>query len=66
VIIESQFTGSGFVIVYKRFELAVLQIFEVGKSWKEADSDVSEAIDYLEYYGTEMQRLQGKSHDIRG
>src|SRR3972149_6052498 len=41
----------------KRFELAVLQIYEVGKSWKEADSDVSEAIDYLEYYGSEMQRL---------
>ncbi len=41
----------------KRFELAGLQIYEVGKSWKEADSDVSEAIDYLEYYGSEMQRL---------
>ena len=41
----------------KRFELAALQIYEVGKSWKEADSDVSEAIDYLEYYGSEMQRL---------
>ena len=41
----------------KRFELAALHIYEVGKSWKEADGDVSEAIDYLEYYGAEMQRL---------
>ncbi len=40
-----------------RFELSALHIYEVGKSWKEADGDVSEAIDYLEYYGAEMQRL---------
>jgi len=30
---------------------------EVGKSWPEADADVAEAIDYLEYYGREMVRL---------
>ncbi|HZX48769.1 MAG TPA: aldehyde dehydrogenase family protein, partial [Nitrospirota bacterium] len=41
----------------KRFELTALQIYEVGKSWKEADGDVSEAIDYLEYYGREMQKV---------
>lgn len=40
-----------------RFELAALQVFEVGKSWKEADADVCEAIDFLEYYGREMIRL---------
>ena len=45
----------------KRFELTALQIYEVGKSWKEADGDVSEAIDYLEYYGREMQRI-GTGH----
>ncbi|MCC6543187.1 MAG: proline dehydrogenase family protein, partial [Nitrospirae bacterium] len=45
----------------KRFELAALQILEVGKSWNEADSDVSEAIDYLEYYGREMKRI-GSGH----
>lgn len=32
-------------------------MFEVGKSWREADADVAEAIDYLEYYGREMLRL---------
>ena len=40
-----------------RRELAALQIFEVGKSWSEADADVCEAIDFLEYYGREMIRL---------
>ncbi|MBI5586283.1 MAG: bifunctional proline dehydrogenase/L-glutamate gamma-semialdehyde dehydrogenase [Deltaproteobacteria bacterium] len=40
-----------------RFELAALQVFEVGKAWGEADADVCEAIDFLEYYGREMIRL---------
>jgi len=41
----------------KRFELAALEVYEVGKTWKDADADVAEAIDYLEYYGREMIRL---------
>ncbi len=41
----------------QRYELAALQVLEVGKSWKEADADVCEAIDFLEYYGREMIRL---------
>ncbi|MFZ5644302.1 MAG: L-glutamate gamma-semialdehyde dehydrogenase [Bacillota bacterium] len=40
-----------------RFELAALQVYEVGKNWAEADADVAEAIDFLEYYGREMIRL---------
>ncbi|HBZ57084.1 MAG TPA: L-glutamate gamma-semialdehyde dehydrogenase, partial [Syntrophobacteraceae bacterium] len=40
-----------------RYELAALQVFEVGKPWHEADADVCEAIDFLEYYGREMIRL---------
>lgn len=40
-----------------RFELAALEVYEVGKSWREADADVCEAIDFLEYYGREMLRL---------
>jgi RHH-type transcriptional regulator, proline utilization regulon repressor / proline dehydrogenase / delta 1-pyrroline-5-carboxylate dehydrogenase len=40
-----------------RHELAALQVFEVGKAWNEADADVCEAIDFLEYYGREMLRL---------
>lgn len=41
----------------RRKELAAWQILEVGKSWTEADADVGEAIDLLEYYGREMIRL---------
>ncbi len=41
----------------RRLELAALQVFEVGKSWTEADADVCEAVDFLEYYGREMIRL---------
>jgi RHH-type transcriptional regulator, proline utilization regulon repressor / proline dehydrogenase / delta 1-pyrroline-5-carboxylate dehydrogenase len=40
-----------------RYDLAALQVFEVGKAWNEADADVCEAIDFLEYYGREMIRL---------
>ncbi len=41
----------------KRFELAALEVLEVGKGWKEADADIAEAIDYLIYNGNEMIRL---------
>jgi RHH-type proline utilization regulon transcriptional repressor/proline dehydrogenase/delta 1-pyrroline-5-carboxylate dehydrogenase len=41
----------------RRIELAAWELFEVGKGWREADADVAEAIDYLEYYGREMLRL---------
>lgn len=40
----------------RRFELAAWEVFEVGKGWREADADVAEAIDYLEYYGRQMLR----------
>ena len=41
----------------RKKELVAWQIFETGKNWPEADADVTEAIDYLEYYGREMLRL---------
>ena len=41
----------------RRFELAAIEVYEVGKGWEDADGDVAEAIDYLEYYGREMTRL---------
>ncbi|HLM61145.1 MAG TPA: L-glutamate gamma-semialdehyde dehydrogenase [Pyrinomonadaceae bacterium] len=31
-------------------------VFEVGKTWAEADGDTAEAIDFLEFYGREMLR----------
>ena len=41
----------------QRWTLAAGEILEVGKGWREADADVCEAIDYLDYYGHEMLRL---------
>jgi RHH-type proline utilization regulon transcriptional repressor/proline dehydrogenase/delta 1-pyrroline-5-carboxylate dehydrogenase len=41
------------------FSLAAWQIVEVGKQWDQAYADVTEAIDFLEYYGREMLRLAG-------
>lgn len=39
------------------YELAAWQILEVGKQWDQAYSDITEAIDFLDYYGKEMIRL---------
>ncbi|HEX2701719.1 MAG TPA: proline dehydrogenase family protein [Acidimicrobiales bacterium] len=41
----------------RRAELSALEVFEAGKPWAEADGDVCEAIDFCEYYGREMLRL---------
>ncbi len=39
------------------YEQAALQVLEVGKQWDQAHADVTEAIDFLEYYAAEMLRL---------
>src|ERR1700747_5828 len=36
---------------------ARLLCYEVGKTWPEADADIAETIDFLEFYGREMLRL---------
>jgi RHH-type proline utilization regulon transcriptional repressor/proline dehydrogenase/delta 1-pyrroline-5-carboxylate dehydrogenase len=43
----------------RRPEIAALQVYEAGKPWDQADADVCEAIDFCEYYGREMLRLDG-------
>lgn len=45
----------------KKFLLAAWMVYEIGKSWAEADGDVAEAIDFCEFYGREAIRL-GKVH----
>jgi 1-pyrroline-5-carboxylate dehydrogenase len=40
----------------RRFEYDALLVYEVGKSWVEADGDISESIDFLEYYAREALR----------
>ncbi len=41
----------------RRWDLAAWEVFEEGKPSREADADVAEAIDFLEYYAGEMARL---------
>src|SRR5258708_1377543 len=41
----------------RRFYVNAWIIYEVGKSWPEADGDTAEAIDFLEFYAREMIRL---------
>ncbi len=41
----------------RRFEFNAWMIYEVGKSWPEADGDTAEAIDFMEFYAREMMRL---------
>ncbi|MBI4191881.1 MAG: bifunctional proline dehydrogenase/L-glutamate gamma-semialdehyde dehydrogenase [Betaproteobacteria bacterium] len=47
------------LMLERRAELAVWEILEQGKSWREADADVAEAIDFLRYYAAQMMQLDG-------
>jgi len=40
-----------------RNELSAWEVFEVGKTWSEADADVVEAIDFCRYYANQMRRI---------
>jgi 1-pyrroline-5-carboxylate dehydrogenase len=42
----------------RKYEFAALMTKEAGKPWGEADADVAEAIDFLEYYGRQMLNLE--------
>jgi RHH-type proline utilization regulon transcriptional repressor/proline dehydrogenase/delta 1-pyrroline-5-carboxylate dehydrogenase len=43
----------------RRLELAALEVRECAKPWPEADADVCEAIDFLEYYARAAIELDG-------
>ena len=43
----------------QKYELSAWMVYEVGKSWVEADADVAEAIDFVEFYARENLRLDG-------
>jgi RHH-type proline utilization regulon transcriptional repressor/proline dehydrogenase/delta 1-pyrroline-5-carboxylate dehydrogenase len=58
----------------RRLELAALAVRECAKPWEEADADVCEAIDFLEYYATgavaldagrELVQLPGERNELR-
>jgi RHH-type proline utilization regulon transcriptional repressor/proline dehydrogenase/delta 1-pyrroline-5-carboxylate dehydrogenase len=42
----------------RRYELTALAVRECAKPWPEADADVCEAIDFLEYYALEAIKLE--------
>ncbi len=46
------------IIRRRKFEFSALLTLEAGKPWAEADADVAEAIDFLEYYGRQMVNLE--------
>jgi 1-pyrroline-5-carboxylate dehydrogenase len=41
----------------RKMEFDAWLVYEAGKPWAEAEADVSEAIDFCEYYALEMERL---------
>jgi RHH-type proline utilization regulon transcriptional repressor/proline dehydrogenase/delta 1-pyrroline-5-carboxylate dehydrogenase len=58
----------------RRLELAALQVRECAKPWPEADADVCEAIDFLEYYargaialaeGRPVLQVPGERNELR-
>jgi 1-pyrroline-5-carboxylate dehydrogenase len=45
------------IIRKRKLEFDAWLVYEAGKTWPEADADVSEAIDFCEYYARQMLRL---------
>ncbi len=58
---------AGDLMEQRRQELIAWMVLETGKVVKEADPEVSEAIDFCRYYADEMERLeQGVAYDYPG
>ena len=49
----------------RKFDFCAWLTYEVGKNWGEADADVGETIDFLEFYAREALRLAGMSTPIQ-
>ncbi|MBI2618610.1 MAG: aldehyde dehydrogenase family protein, partial [Ignavibacteriales bacterium] len=49
----------------RKHEFSAVMVYEVGKTWPEADADTAEAIDFLEFYGREMLRLAGRQPVVK-
>ena len=47
----------GKILRQRKYYYAAWMVYEVGKTWPEADADVAESIDFTEYYSREMLRL---------
>jgi 1-pyrroline-5-carboxylate dehydrogenase len=57
--------GAADIIRKRHFEFCAWLTYEVGKNWAEADADVGETIDFLEFYAREALRLAGAKTPIQ-
>ncbi|HYK37271.1 L-glutamate gamma-semialdehyde dehydrogenase [Alloacidobacterium sp.] len=53
------------IIRERKFEFCAWLTYEVGKNWAEADADVGETIDFLEFYAREALRLSKATTPIQ-
>ena len=53
------------IIRQRKLEFCAWMVFEVGKNWAEADADVGETIDFLEFYVREALRLAAAKPPIQ-
>jgi 1-pyrroline-5-carboxylate dehydrogenase len=53
------------IIRSRHFEFCAWLTYEVGKNWAEADADVGETIDFLEFYAREALRLAAATTPIQ-
>ena len=57
--------GAAELIRERKFDFCAWLTYEVGKNWAEADADVGETIDFLEFYAREARRLAGATTPIQ-
>jgi 1-pyrroline-5-carboxylate dehydrogenase len=57
--------GAAELIRQRKFEFCAWLTYEVGKNWAEADADVGETIDFLEFYAREALRLAAAQTPIQ-
>ena len=57
--------GASDIIRRRKFEFMAWLTYEVGKNWAEADADVGETIDFLEFYAREALRLAAATTPIQ-
>lgn len=51
----------------QRMDFAALEVLEAGKNWQEADADICEAIDFLNFYAQQAEKIsKGKTLSISG
>src|SRR5438270_2512758 len=53
------------IIRERKFEFCAWLVFEVGKNWAEADADIGETIDFIEFYAREALRLHNAETPVQ-